>query len=611
MGLTGSQRKYLKKNLRKIPLSQIAENLSVTEKDLHRFLQSNWRKEKYERFLAEEKTRNVDKRALGHFSDWLKQNWIYLLILVFLVFAVYSNSLNNQFLSDDLPAIKDNPNLGQLSDAFSPRPPFVSLINLNNFLIYHLFGLQPAAYRLLNILFHSGSTLTVFVLIGFFFSFPINFFSAALFAVHPILTESVTWISGSHYSHSSLFVLLSFLFYLIWKRKEGKRDYFISLALFLVALLFSERAFILPLVLVWYEFCFTLAKGFSYFKKRLVKLIPFVVIAAFWGLILLGMVGGRVSSLQTTYYQEPGYNNPLIQIPVAITSYLELIFWPKNLAFYHSELNFTKLEYFLRLAIFLAFLGLIFLFYKKEKRISFWLFFPFILLSPTLTPLRIAWTVAERYAYLASLGIFIAFAWLIQRIGKKFKQPKIAYLVICLIIIALSARTVIRNRDWQNQDTLWLATARTSPSSHQNHNNLGDLYARHAEFEKAIEEFQIAIRLKPDYADAYHNLANVYHQVERDDLAEEYYLKALEFNPLLWQSHQNLASLYFLQNQPSSSLAQLLAAIEINPNNAELYTNLGITYQKLGQIQEAKKAIQKALSLDPQHQKAKQLLIEF
>ncbi len=74
----------------------------------------------------------------------------------------------------------------------------------------------------------------------------------------------------------------------------------------------------------------------------------------------------------------------------------------------------------------------------------------------------------------------------------------------------------MRNFDWKNQDTLWLATAKTSPSSHQNHNNLGDLYARRGEYEKAVEEFKKAIELKPDYGDAYHNLANVYHQIGKE-----------------------------------------------------------------------------------------------
>ena len=100
-----------------------------------------------------------------------------------------------------------------------------------------------------------------------------------------------------------------------------------------------------------------------------------------------------------------------------------------------------------------------------------------------------------------------------------------------LHLFALSVRTITRNADWKNQDTLWLATAKTSPSSPQNHNNLGDYYGRQGDLEKAAEEFKTAIKLKPNYGDAYHNLANIYHQMGEDDLAIENYRKALSFNP--------------------------------------------------------------------------------
>jgi len=76
------------------------------------------------------------------------------------------------------------------------------------------------------------------------------------------------------------------------------------------------------------------------------------------------------------------------------------------------------------------------------------------------------------------------------------------------------------------------------------HNNMGDVYSRWGDYENATVEFQKAIDLKPNYADAYHNLALTYQELEKDDEAIENYLKALEINPNLWQSYKNLASIY-------------------------------------------------------------------
>ena len=76
------------------------------------------------------------------------------------------------------------------------------------------------------------------------------------------------------------------------------------------------------------------------------------------------------------------------------------------------------------------------------------------------------------------------------------------------IVVSLSIRTIVRNVDWKNEDNLWVATGKVAPSGAPIHNNLGDVYARHNDYPKAIEEFTRATQINPGYADAYHNLAN-------------------------------------------------------------------------------------------------------
>jgi len=83
----------------------------------------------------------------------------------------------------------------------------------------------------------------------------------------------------------------------------------------------------------------------------------------------LGLLGGRISTLETNYYQQPGLENPLIQVPIAISSYLKLIFWPDNLTLYHSELNFTQGQYSLMLITTFAFFALIAWAFKKNRQI--------------------------------------------------------------------------------------------------------------------------------------------------------------------------------------------------------------------------------------------------
>jgi len=291
-------------------------------------------------------------------------------------------------------------------------------------------------------------------------------------------------------------------------------------------------------------------------------------------------VGTRISGLATQNYTEPGFYNPLIQIPIAIAEYLKLIFWPQALTLYHSELSFTSGEYLIRLVIFLVLGGAVIYAYKKSPYVFFWLSFFIVTLAPTLTPLRIAWVVAERYVYLGTLGVLAVVGLVLKKLSDLEQIRIIGYSVFALIVVLLSVRTVLRNRDWKNQDTLWLAAAKTSPSSPQNHNNLGDLYGRRGDLERSIEEFKKAIELKPGYADAYHNLGNTYQQRGGVEEAIENYQKAIEFNPNLWQSYQNLGAIYFTREEYQLAEKCFQEAIKINPTNLNLQDNLRLIQLK-------------------------------
>jgi tetratricopeptide (TPR) repeat protein len=291
----------------------------------------------------------------------------------------------------------------------------------------------------------------------------------------------------------------------------------------------------------------------------------------------VGQIGSRISSVESSQYQNThGIENPLIQIPIAITTYLKLMVWPDKLTLYQTELNFSAFIYTLCLVSFLLFLSLAFYSWKRNKSVFFWLSFFVISLLPTLTPFKISWVVAERYVYFGSIGIFVLFAmgfdWLIQKFDVKYKT--IFYSLFAVIILALSVRTIYRNMDWKNEDTLWIATAKTSPSGQNAHNNLGDVYARNKNYPKAVEEFTKATQINPNYADAYHNLANTYQTIGQTDKAIENYQKALSINPNIWQSWQNLASIYYEAGDLGKADEAIKKAIALNPESQDLKNNM-------------------------------------
>ena len=120
MNLTHSQKKYLKKNINKLPLEKIAADLELTCQDILNFGKKNWPRKKYQKLIKQSRLVTETKDYLpvkNNFNSksFFFQNWKVFLFLAILVLAVYFNSLNNAFLSDDIVAIRDNPDINKIS----------------------------------------------------------------------------------------------------------------------------------------------------------------------------------------------------------------------------------------------------------------------------------------------------------------------------------------------------------------------------------------------------------------------------------------------------------------------------------------------------------------
>ncbi|HUD08608.1 MAG TPA: tetratricopeptide repeat protein [Candidatus Saccharimonadales bacterium] len=570
MSLDNRQKQYIKKKLRKIPLAEIAADIEVSEDDILEYFKKKWPREKYERFLKGKFEIEVASGGAGasfSFLNFFNENRLVLLFLAALVLVVYANSFGNGFVSDDVAGFLRNENLGKFSSIFG-GPMHFSLSAFFQFIAFHIGGLHPFTFRIINILSHIGCIVLIYLLLSLSMNKRVATIAASIFAVHPILTESVSWISGGLYSLYAFFFLLSFLFYLF--SKSNKKYFKYAVVFFVLSVLSSEKALALFLVFALYEF------SFGNLKYSWRKVMPFFSISFFLLLFYVFKIGSRVSSVESQSYQSSGgMYNPFVQLPVAIGSYLKLIFWPARLTLYQTEMSFSQGQYLILLFIFLVYIGAIFWSWRKNKNVFFWLVFFVITLLPTLTPLKISWIVAERYVYLGTLGIIVVVAMLFDKILKLNENAKmIGYFALLVIVAALSVRTIIRNKDWKSEDTLWIATAQVAPSGQQIHNNLGDVYARQGDMQKAVEEFKKAIEINPNYADAYHNLANTYQQMGQLDLAIENYQKALSINPQLWQSYQNLAAIYFNQGQYDLAEENIKKALEINPGDQNLESAL-------------------------------------
>jgi tetratricopeptide (TPR) repeat protein len=208
--------------------------------------------------------------------------------------------------------------------------------------------------------------------------------------------------------------------------------------------------------------------------------------------------------------------------------------------------------------------------YKRYRHVFFWILFFLIVLAPTMIPVNIVWVLAERYVYLGAAGVIAAAVYPLVKLSeiKKYKIP--VFILIGIITVALLARTIVRNNDWQSDDDLWIATVIASPTSPHAHNNMGDYYARHNDHANAAKEFKIATELKPDYGDAYLNLALAYTAMNNFPDALKYYETALKYNARLWQAHTNLGVIYYQQKNYQKASYHMQKALEYGPPNQVL-----------------------------------------
>jgi len=516
----------------------------------------------------------------------------------------YILSLHNDFVSDDIGGILKNPGIGQFSSVISQ--PLTFLQNLIYFVTYHLFGLSPFFFRLPSVLFHTGSVIMLFFAVSMLLGLKIGFFTALLFAVHPLNSEAILWISAASYPRYAFFVLASFFTYLLslaGKTKPKKKIWYsLSFLMFLFGLFSSEKAIIVPLVL----FFFHLADRSV--KTHIKNLLPFFIGSFIFAIPNMFQIGGRITDTHLEYGNETQtFINPLIQIPVAFQSYLTLLFFPDRLDFFHSNLVFSPIS----IIVFVSFAFFLIIAFIKNKTIFFWLSLFVVALLPTLIPLRVASTVAERYVYIGTAGIVCTVVFIVLKIAQKWHIQKYLIGLLIFVTFALTFRTLIRAADWKNEDTLAVAGARTSPNTISTHMNLANMYARAGRIEDAIAETHRALSIEPSYAKGLNNLGYLYAQIGQFDNAMRAYSAALKINPTMWEVHDNLAGLYTAQKKYDLAINHEQLAIRYSNNNIDLYLHLGIIYMQMGENEKAKEAFETVLKFDPKNEDAKQYLLQL
>ncbi|KAF0146227.1 MAG: hypothetical protein FD156_254 [Nitrospirae bacterium] len=375
--------------------------------------------------------------------------------------------------------------------------------------------------------------------------------------------------------------------------------------------------------------------------KRLLYLIPFLLTLLVIPLSLIGIdkpIGDAIGEIreaaqETEAISRWGYL--LTQFRVIVT-YIRLLFLPinQNLDYdypiYHS---FSNPQVFLSFLFLLSICGLgVYLFYRSRhnltatsftnppsppfdkggmggfpdfRLISFGIFWFFITLSVESSIIPIRDVIFEHRLYLPIIGIIIVFVsatfYILQAM---IQNPRRSLIACCSLlataVIVLSIAAYQRNIVWQDEMSLWEDVVRKSPQKARGHNNLGIAYKDKGLTDKAIEHYQIALRINPDYVEAYNNLGAAYYNKGLTDMAIEHYQIALRINPNYAEAYNNLGAAYYNKSLTDKGIEHYQIALKLYPDYADAHYNLGVTYEIRGLLDKAIKEYQIALRLNPE-----------
>ena len=528
---------------------------------------------------------------------------------------VYANTLGNGFVYDDGYYVVGNPavtghGLAQMARPLSNnvfRPLTVGSWAGN----WALGGPRPFGFHLVNVLLHAAVALLLYLVLRKLLEASaqatnIAFVAALLFAVHPIHTEAVAWITGRSELLAAGFLLAAWLLHL-YEQPVG------ALVCFALALLAKESAVVfLPLVLAG-----DYARG--QFKSWARYAGIAAVLAAYLGTFWL-IEGGGFGEKALSWMDNPlAKLGPGLQIGNALRvawKYLALQAYPATLSSdysYNAIRLYASGKYLLPAVVATAaVLGLwVWTIWKKR---SAWILvgaiylFGFSVTANVLVPTGTI--MGERLAYLPSAGFCLLLALLWARLESA--NRRLAVTLLGLVVLALGVRTLARNRDWKDNLTLYSADVRAVPDSARMHGLLGQEYLRRGELNLAAAELQRAIQIFPEYPQAIENYALAEARLGNDREAREFFEKGLaltrkddsDYNPRAI----TLAAWLVQHGEDEQALKILNGVIADSPGEARAWANRAVIRYRRREWMGAREDAERALQLDPANAQAKSLL---
>jgi Flp pilus assembly protein TadD len=582
-------------------------------------------------------------------SRWLDRIWLAVLAAAGVV--AYRNSFAGIFLFDDSHSIVSNLHLHTMGPMGRYLSDARATVSLSLALNYWVDGLNPWGYHLVNLTVHICAGLALYgVVRRTLVRAPVGGSArmlagaiALVWLLHPLATESVTYVTQRAESLSGLFYLSTLYCMIRYCDEQRWRWAALSVVSCWLGMVTKPVMVTAPLVVLLYDRTYV-AGSFSIALRRRRALYAglfagWIELALVMGHSIAGSEAGR-AGFAYSGITPLGY---ALTQPAVILHYLRLSVWPWPLCLdYGWPPTATARAAAPTVAALVCLLCGTAWAIARRHAVAFCAGAFFLLLAPTSSVMPLQDLAVEHRMYLALaavIAILLTGAW--RWLGAE-RHPSLALGAVALVAIVEAHFTDLRNQDYRDEIRMWTQTIEAAPDSARPHANLGRLLLGRGERARAIDEleralalnprlsnthdvlgralleggdrvraqheFQRAVELNPRLADAHGNLGLVLLVQGRTDDAAAELERALALDPRLAFAHTNLATILGGRGDRAGALEHLRAAIEIDPRNAAAHFNLGLALLGRGDRARAVDEFRRALELEPGDQAAAQIL---
>ncbi|MBF0318394.1 MAG: tetratricopeptide repeat protein [Nitrospirae bacterium] len=546
------------------------------------------------------------------FNTMIDKRTIFIsILLVGLSFGVYLPALKNDFVSfDDGVYVFENYRVldGLTWDGivWAFKTPYDSnwfpLTLLSHMCDVELFGVNPAGHHFTNIIIHAIISVLLFL---FFYhttrNAPSSALAAALFAIHPLNVESVAWAAERKNVLSTFFWIAAVCAYAgyVKRRDSGLRAsvyYAAVIVLFICSLMSKPMAVTFPFTLLILDYWpLSRLRDRPAAIRSVIEKIPLFFITAVFTIITVNVQHAAIAGTEAL---------PLVtRVLNALTSYVLYIWkmiYPVNLAVIYPYLPIKSV--WPAIGSFVLLIGITAGAFLVRKRQAYlmagWLWYLGTMV-PVIQIVQVGLApMADRYAYVPAIGIFIMAAW---GLWDALNRRGVVFILASILIIAVfSALTWRQSGYWRDSGTLFKHALDVTVNNYAAHNSYGVYLLKQNRFDEALVEFYKGLEVMPDDPLLNFNTWSTLTHLGKDEEAKKYYAKSLPYWKEGRQPHlyKLLGISYMNEKNYGEAAVYFKKSLALNPKDLDAINYLGLALMSVGNNEEALSSFNRALALE-------------